>query len=220
MNVLRLASLIFLSTLLMACASTLTLSPNRGLLEEEIPNLPPAKPISLRATVKVDAPELATGQKPGRTGDPSFNLEYPAREMLEQAAQAAVSRWFQKDDQDRGSARLEVRLQKLTWDEYTDVFMWRPVVQVEVELKAVSDSRIFSQQIFSSGKQKGDWLRKFWGPINNDFPPQYTRMIYRAMLIAIDKAMADVAQRLTGPAAPSLSPTQRNIPASAPQSPR
>jgi hypothetical protein len=186
----------------MACASTLTVSADRGLLAEEVARLPPVKPISLRATIKVDAPELATGQKPGRTGDPSFNLEYPAREMLEQTAQAAVSRWFQNDSQDRDSVRLEVHLQKLIWDEHTDVFKWRPVVQAEVELHAAKDSQTFVQQIFSSGKQKGDWLKKFWGPTNNDFPPQYTRLIYRALLAALDKAMADVAQRLTAPTTP------------------
>jgi len=209
MSNLRLAFLILLSAPLMACASTLTLSSNHGLLEEEIARLPPVEPIPLGATIKVDAPELATGQKPGYTGDPSFNLEYPAREMLEQAVQAEISRWFRNDSQDRNSVRLDVRLYSLLWDEYTDVFMWRPVVTAEVELRAENDSRTLVQQVFSSGKQKGEWLSKYWGPINSNFPPQYTRMIYRALLIALDKAMAEVAQNLAAGSVPSLVPKQQ-----------
>jgi hypothetical protein len=202
MSLSRLAFLIFLSAPLMACASTLTVSADRGFLEEEVARLPPVKPVPLRVTIKVEAPELAAGQKPGRTGDPSFNLEYPAREMLEQVTQAAVARWFRDGNQDYGPVHLEVRLHTLIWDEYTDVFMWRPVAQVEIELRAENDSRTFVQEIYSSGKQKGEWLRKLWGPITNEHPPQYTRLIYRAMLLALDKAMADLAQRKLAPAAP------------------
>lgn len=216
MGLLRLALLVLLSAPLMARASTLTVPANRGLLDEEIARLPPVKPIPLNVMIKVDAPELAAGQKPGRTGDPSFNLEYPAREMLEQAVQAAVVRWFGDNNQVRDSVRLEVRLHTLIWDEYTDVFMWRPVVQVEIELRAENDSRAFVQQVFSSGKQKGGWLRKFWGPITSEHPPQYTRLIYRAMLLALDKAMADLAQHLTAEPTPSSSSAQRNISPNAP----
>ncbi len=209
MSIVRLAFLALLMAPLMACASTFTLSENRGLLKEEITRLPSVKPVPLRVTIKVEAPELAAGQKPGRMGDPSFNLEYPAREMLEQAVQATVVRWFGDNNQAHNSAHLEIRLHTLIWDEYTDVFMWRPVVEVDIELRAENDSRTFVQQVFSSGKQKGEWLRKFWGPITNEHPPQYTRLIYRAMLLALDKAMADLAQHLTAVPGPSPSPTQR-----------
>lgn len=210
MSISRLAFLVLLSAPLMACASILTVPVNRALLTEEVARLPPVKPVPVRVTIKVDAPELTAGQKPGRTGDPSFNLEYPAHEMLEQATQAAVVRWSSDSNQAHDSVRLEVRLHTLIWDEYTDVFMWRPVVQVEIELRAENDSRTFVRQVYSSGKQKGEWLRKFWGPITNQHSPQYTRMIYRAMLIALDKAMSDLAQHLVAPPTPSLPPAQHN----------
>lgn len=210
MSVSRLAFLFLLSTPLMACASTLTVSADRGLLEEEVARLSPVKTVPLPVTIKVDAPELATGQKPGRTGEPSFNLEYSAREMLKQATQAAVERWFGDDNQTHDSVRLEVRLHTLIWDKYRDVLVWRPVVQVEIELHVKDDSRTFVQQIYSSGKQKGEWVKDFAGQtmITKEHRPQYTRLIYRALLIALDKAMADLAQRLT--AEPALSsPAQR-----------
>ncbi len=213
MSNLRLTFLILLSALLMACASALTLSSNHGLLEEEIARLPPVKPIRLRATLTVDASEFATGQKPGLTGDPSFSLEFPAREMLEQAAQAEISRWFRNDTQDRNSVRLDVRLHSLLWDKYTDVLVWRPVVSAEVELHAENDSRTLVRQVFSSGKQKGEWVKDFEGQtmITQEHQPQYTRMIYRSLLIALDKAMADVAQQLMTSSERSLPSTQRNL---------
>lgn len=217
MNILRLTFLALLSVPLMACASALTLSANRVLLEEEVARLPPVKPIPLRVTIKIEAPEHAAGQKPGRTGEPSFNLEYPAREMLEQATQAVVVRWFGDNNQVRDSMRLEVRLHSLVWDKYRDVLVWRPVVQVEIALRAENDSRTLIQQIFSSGKQKGDWVKDFSGQtmITKEHQPQYTRLIYRALLIALDQAMADVAQRLTSPPV-SPAPLEQRRPAPTP----
>lgn len=218
MNISRLVFLILLSAPLMACASTVTVSANRGFLEEEVARLSPVKPIPLRVTIKVDAPELAAGQKPGRMGDPSFSLEYSAREMLEQATQATVVRWFADNKQARDSVRLEIRLRTLAWDKYTDVLVWRPVVQVEIDLRAENDSRTLAQQVYSSGKQKGEWVKDFAGQtmVTKEHRPQYTRMIYRAMLIALDKAMAELAQRLTAESALSPSPAQRKPAQAAP----
>lgn len=210
MSISRFAFLVLLSAPLMACASTLTVPADRGFLEEEVARLPPVKPIPLRVTIKVDAPELAAGQKPGRMGDPSFNLEYPAHEMLEQATQATVVRWFGDSKKTRESVYLEIRLRTLAWDKYTDVLVWRPVVQVEIELRVEDDSRTLAQQVYSSGKQKGEWVKDFAGQtmITKEHRPQYSRLIYRALLVALDKAMADLAQRLT--AEPALSsPAQR-----------
>lgn len=214
MRILRLALQILLSAPLMGCASTLTLSADRGFLEEEVARLPSVRPVPLQVTIKVDAPELATGQKPGRTGDPSFNLEYPAREMLEQTVEAEVGRWFQNDSQVPGLMRLEVRLHSLMWDKYTDVLVWRPVVGAEVELHAANDSRTLVHQVFSSGKQKGEWVKDFAGQtmITKEHQPQYTRLIYRVMLIALDKAMAELSQRLTAISVPSQAPAQQAQP--------
>jgi hypothetical protein len=192
----------------MACASTLSISADRALLEEEIKRLTPAsfKLVPMRVTIKVDAPELAAGQKLGRTGEPSFDLKYPAREMLEQVAQASAVRWFGNNSQSDNSASLEVRLHRLTWDKYRDVLVWRPVVHVEIELRAEIDSQALVQQVFSSGMQKGEWVKDFAGQtmITKEHNPQYTHLIYRAMLLALDKAMADLAQRIKGSTVESM----------------
>ena len=203
-------------------ASTLKVTADSGVLSEETARLPPIKQVAANVSVEINAPEIGTGRKP--TTPPVFGLfalEFPAREMLEDSARMSVKRWFIPSTSEKGrNILLSITLQQLDHSLNTDVGMWRPTTRVDLDVTAKDPSgKIILQAVFSSDVQLGEWVKSSWGQrfLTKEHLPRYTHMIYRALLIALDKAMADLAQRLTAEPALSPSPAQRQpAPAASP----
>lgn len=178
-------------------AATLKITADSAILAEEAARLPSVQPVSVDLSIEIKAPETGTGRKPTtRPVFGLFELEFPAREMLEESARVSAQRWFKPDTNGKSQAvRLSIRLQDLDHGLNTDVGMWRPTTRADVDMIA-SEAKggIILQAVFSSDRQLGEWVKSSWGQrfLTKEHRPRYTHMVYRAFLIALDKAMADL----------------------------
>jgi len=208
----RALSVLVFSLPTIGCATTVDVSPDNAILKEEVARLPPSNAVPFNVSIEIQAPVVAAGHKPGRVGEPkNLLLNYTAYQLANDAAYVCVQRWFGGTTSVNGKNRLSIKKIDLVYDEYTDTFAWRAVIEVNIEIQAIYGSEKSFNKSYSSGRLKGDWKRS-----TTERNDQYTRLIYRALLIALDKAMAELAQRLTASPTPSPIPTQRKLAPTAP----
>lgn len=195
-------------------ASTLKVVADNTILAEEAARLPPVKPVAVNVSIEINAPEIGTGRKP--TTLPVFGLfelEFPAREMLEESSQIEMKRWFVSATGEKSrSIVLTITLRQFDHALISDVGMWRPTTRADLDVTASDpNGKILLQAMFSSDVQLGEWVKSRWGQkfLTKEHLPRYTHMIYRAFLIALDKAMAEVAQRLPATTSESSPPPEQ-----------
>jgi hypothetical protein len=193
----RISAVTLLILSAMGQASTLKVTADSSILSEETARLPPIKQVAVNVSVEINAPEIGAGRK--LTTPPVFGLfalEFPARDMLQESAQACMKRWFVPATGGKNrSIVLSVTLRQFDHALISDVGMWRPTTRADLDVTA-SDPKggIILQATFSSDRQLGEWVKSSWGQrfLTKEHQPRYTHMIYRAFLIALDKAMADL----------------------------
>jgi hypothetical protein len=175
------------------CATSIHISSDYVILKEESAHLPPVNSTPFSVSIEIEVPTIATARKPGRVGEPrNLSLDYAAYQLLSDVAQICAQRRFSGTTLPNERFRLLIKKTDVVYDEYTDTFAWRPVIEVNIEAQAIYGSDKSFSKNYSSGRLKGDWKRS-----TTERNEQYTRLIYRAMLIVIEKAMADLAQRVT-----------------------
>jgi hypothetical protein len=175
------------------CTTTIHVTPDNRILVEEAAQLPSARPVPLSVSVEIKVPVIAAGRKPGRIGEPrDLILDYHAYQLVKDAANVCTKRWFSKAKTSSKQYEITIHASDLVYDQYTDVLAARSVIRVDLSIEAKHDSKIYFNNKYSSGILKGD-LRT----INTErhVTEQYTRLIYRALLNTIDKAMADLAEQ-------------------------
>ncbi|BAV33064.1 hypothetical protein SCL_0744 [Sulfuricaulis limicola] len=116
--------------------------------------------------------------------------------MVKEVADAEVARWFQRSNEADPVVTLELRIHDVAFDRLTDVTQWRAVISTEIAVRAHDSSYIYVDSLFSSGAQRGEWIKDYIGIGSEKHPPEYTRLIYRTLLIALDKALADLVLRV------------------------
>ncbi len=180
--------------LLSGCAATeVRVSPNAGVLAEEVARMPAADRIAHDVAVQVHAPE----QMDVRGGGRRSTLKIPANRMLMEAAHAVMRRWFQGEGTG-ARPTIKASLLGLKWWQAPDMGKQQAVVEAELSVcVAHGDPDPFCVRVYS-GRQRGEMVKVgAWSSYDEDLARlHYDRVIYRAFLVALDKAMADIAARI------------------------
>ena len=188
-------SILFLILPISGCATTLKLVPDNRVPHAIVSEWAPPEVLQGRVTIKIEAPEIAVARnqfslKSIRT------LEYPARQMLTEVADICAKRWFAEVNIGSGSADLllVMSIRDLVYDKGTDIHVWYPITEAHVTVNVMDAGLITYWSESTSGKQIGNNVKDFRGQtsVTQEHYTQYTRMVYRALLLAVDKAMVDV----------------------------
>jgi hypothetical protein len=176
------------------CATTLKLAPDSIVPPAIVSEWAPSEVLKHRVTIKIEAAEIAVARKYWED-QPSLRnihaLEYPARQMLTEAAEICAKRWFAETNigSDSSGLLLIVSIRDLIYNMGTDVFAWFPITEAHIAVNSMNAKRSIYRSETTSGRLSGKHAKT-----SNDHErvTQYTHMIYRALLIAVDKAMVDV----------------------------
>lgn len=168
-------------------------------LNAEVATLPAAGPIKAGASFHSEmTPEvlLSGGTSKELTGAP-FRLAYPAGKMLQQAGDAATQRWFaSREGIDNGKEiAIKGRIEDLYYHDVSmDPGTSRALVAVRIHILATQGKKILVDEVYESGRQYGAYFKAGVGlrGTGEQYETQYSRTVYKALLVALDKAMADV----------------------------
>ncbi len=191
---------------LSACSSApVILQADEKYLQRALSELPAKKPIPETVIIHIesssqDALVEAINQEPKSV---FFQLFYPEQEMLSQAAKAIFERRFiNKNSVNTGAITVTAHIRELDYNLITDVGAGGAWVEVTLAIKATkSNDKI----------HEGEYHKSVMGPFRSAWrilPPariglgeesveQYSVTAYKAVLLAFDKAIDDLIQRLS-----------------------
>jgi hypothetical protein len=161
---------------------------------------PTLMPVSMR--FQLEDPSLgvlASGESspPGPGGGPDFRLSYPAAEMLQRAGEATVTRWTVPDGQSGKPIILTAKLTRLYYHSVSNYFnRAQALVAVTVHVRATYLSKMILDTTYESGKQYSEpFPIGVHHGVGERFEQHFSETVYKALLIALDNAMADLAAK-------------------------
>jgi hypothetical protein len=119
--------------------------------------------------------------------------------MLEPAAKAVVSRWFNPGTRlNVPAVEINVTHRAVVFRVLTDVGSWRPVAQASIDVTVRDVQGVLMASDYESDVQRGKWVKGMKGQTTllPEEESAYAQVIYRAMLAALDKAMEETAAQL------------------------
>lgn len=179
---------------LSACNPLVTLQGKSEDLDTEITNRPTTQRI--KANVSFHAENGQETFVEGYTSKMShFKLIYPSRKMLQQAGEASIRRWFMSQEASPRAIIISARIENMYYNDVTDV--WNKVkalIDVKVHVRAVVSKEILMDKTYDSGKQYSDFFKiGLRLGVGEQYETQYSRTLYKALLVTLDQAMLDVA---------------------------
>jgi hypothetical protein len=179
---------------LSACHPVVTLQGRLEDLETEVIHRPIVQPIKANVSFRAE-----NGQEiliKGYTSETShFDLVYPAKNMLQQAGEVSIKRWFMPRASDQQRAiDISAKIEHMYYNDVTDV--WNKVkalVAIKVHVHAVAGQEVLLDKVYDSGKQYGDYFKiGLRLGVGEQYETHYSRTAYKALLIALDQAMQDI----------------------------
>lgn len=187
------ALLIFIA----GCQLTLNVRSDSAFLDKETEQLAFRKaiPISAKIIIQDDMNGVTPHIYTSKVGTP-FTISLPYSEMINKASHATVERWFQ---QDSGSKDVYIfaELVDLFYFNHTDVGSNRPVIALKLQVTVKQGNHVLHEGIYESGSIKGEKFgMTFFVGVGDKFEEFYSRAVYKAMLVALDKSMPDILAKL------------------------
>lgn len=172
-------------------------------LNYELANLPKIKPIRKNVFFQVK-PDQREARLKGHTSEAGsrFELTYPAGKMLQSAGDAAAQRWF-VEDATNAQKKVEIvaQVEDLYYNDVPDTGKDLAVIAVKIHIQVLVDKHILLENTYDSGKQYSE--RFNIGMIvgaGESYEKYFSRTIYKAMLVSLDKAMQAITEQSKGQA--------------------
>ncbi|HQU15344.1 MAG: hypothetical protein B7Z66_08340 [Chromatiales bacterium 21-64-14] len=176
-----------------ACAPVAVLHPDDAELGRALATLAPVTPVSARADFRL-AEDSKTVTLPSE--DAARRALQTADRMLAQAGPAALGRWFTPFGAGAPQVTIVAQVVEFDYRTHSAAGVSRPTFAVAVQIRALAgDGRVLVKGVYRSGPVQGSrYVSVLRG--KGAYEDEFNRTAYRALLIALDRGLAQVSKHL------------------------